>query len=241
MADQLILIAVSFFTATLSGLLGVGGGALLLAILAIYFPPAVLIPIHAIVQLASNLSRAWLSRDEIAWQWVKPFGVGTVLGTVVGSQIFVSLPRKVLELMLALTVLTLVWIPLPKRFDRVAGKTLGVGALNGLVSTLVGANGILLAPFLAREPFGKVKLIATFAASQTIVHATKVVAFLLLGFVIGPHIPLLGGMIVASFAGSYFAKHFHERMPEKPFRAVFKIGVTALALRMLARALTEGD
>lgn len=51
----------TFLTSVISGLIGVAGGAMLLAIMVLAgFPPAVAIPIHAAVQLFSNISRIFL-------------------------------------------------------------------------------------------------------------------------------------------------------------------------------------
>lgn len=53
-AQTAILIVVAFLTSALSGVVGMGGGMLLLSVMAACFPPAVLIPLHGAVQFVSN-------------------------------------------------------------------------------------------------------------------------------------------------------------------------------------------
>ena len=55
--EVVVLWLASFATASISAVLGMAGGILLLAVMLLFLEPAVAIPIHAIAQLASNSSR----------------------------------------------------------------------------------------------------------------------------------------------------------------------------------------
>ena len=52
------LAAASFVTSFITAAFGIGGGGVLLALLASVLPPAALIPVHGLVQLGSNAGRA---------------------------------------------------------------------------------------------------------------------------------------------------------------------------------------
>lgn len=52
------LLATSFVGSFITVAFGIGGGALLLAVMATLVPPAALIPTHGVVQIGSNLGRA---------------------------------------------------------------------------------------------------------------------------------------------------------------------------------------
>lgn len=52
------LMMVSLLTTILGTLAGTGGGLVLLATMAMVFPPAILVPVHTVVQLAVGTSRA---------------------------------------------------------------------------------------------------------------------------------------------------------------------------------------
>ena len=58
----IILIVVSYFTSALTAIVGVGGGIFLIGVMASFLSPAIVIPIHATVQLGSNAGRAALMR-----------------------------------------------------------------------------------------------------------------------------------------------------------------------------------
>ena len=57
MSSELILAVAAFLTATVSGVIGFGGGMLLIAIMPMFLPPLAVVPVHGVVQLASNASR----------------------------------------------------------------------------------------------------------------------------------------------------------------------------------------
>ena len=72
LSDNVVLglLAASFAGSFITVVLGIGGGALLLAIMASFLPAAALIPVHGVVQFGSNSTRAALLRDGIQWpEW----------------------------------------------------------------------------------------------------------------------------------------------------------------------------
>jgi uncharacterized membrane protein YfcA len=62
----LVALAV-FFTSTLSGVFGMAGGLLLLALLLSVLPVATAIAVQGAIQIIANGSRAWFSREYIDW------------------------------------------------------------------------------------------------------------------------------------------------------------------------------
>jgi uncharacterized membrane protein YfcA len=213
-----------------------GGGILLMGVMATMLPPAVVIPVHGLVQLASNGSRAVLSWNAINWKIVWPFGIGALVGAAVGGQFAVSLPEDTSRIVLALFILAMTWVPTPKAAPKIPGKFFWVGMGSTFLSMFIGATGPLQAPFFLRDGLTKDSVIATKAATQVFQHITKVVAFIALGFAVGPFLPLIGVMIVAVILGSYAGKLVLNRVPEKLFFWFFKITITALAIHMLIRA-----
>jgi uncharacterized membrane protein YfcA len=68
---QLAILAVAAFaTSTLSGMLGLAGGMTLLAVLLLFYEPLVAIPLHGVIQLVSNGSRAWIQRKHVEGELV---------------------------------------------------------------------------------------------------------------------------------------------------------------------------
>ena len=91
------LVALSLFTSALTAAAGIGGGLVLLSVMASFLPPIIVIPTHGVVQLGSNAGRAVLLRQHIDRGILLPFVLGSVLGIVLGAKLFVALPTPVLD------------------------------------------------------------------------------------------------------------------------------------------------
>ncbi len=229
----LLLCGVSFLGSFIAAAMGLGGGALVLATMALFLPPAVLIPLHGTVQLGSNFGRAALLRSHILTEIVPAFLIGTILGAAIGVQFVIALPISLLQAVLAAFILYSTWAP--KFRASSPGKTtfFGLGLLGAFVTMFVGATGPLVAPFTAAASDQRQQVVATHATLMTIQHGLKIIAFGVVGFAFGPYLPLLAGLLVCGFAGTYTGRYLLDRLPERAFRIGLKAILTAIALRLL--------
>jgi hypothetical protein len=59
--------------------------------MAVVMPPASVIPVHTVVQLASGVTRTMIMWWYVMWSTLVPFMIGAALGAVAGTKVFVSL------------------------------------------------------------------------------------------------------------------------------------------------------
>ena len=236
-SGAIFLVATSFVTSALTGAIGLGGGLFMLAVLATMLPPPVVIPVHGVVQIGSNLGRAVLMRGHIARDLLAPFALGTVIGIPLGAMVVTELPIDLLRLLLALFVLWAVWAPKLKPTKLGLPWFVPVGAVTSFVTMFLGATGPFVAVFVNPERLGRHRTVATHAACMTVQHTFKVAAFTAIGFAFLPWLPLLALMIAMGFLGTIFGRRFLDRLPEATFAAIFKWVLTALALKLAYDAL----
>jgi uncharacterized membrane protein YfcA len=74
---------------------------------------------------------------------------------------------------------------------------------------------------------------------MTIVHIAKLAAFIFVGFAVGSFAPLMAAMIVTGAAGNWLGEVALHHTPERSFRLVLQLTLTALALRLLWVAARE--
>ena len=231
------LVGLALVTSALTAAAGIGGGLVLLGVMASFLPPAVVLPVHGVVQLGSNAGRAALMRRHIDGRIVMPFALGSVLGIMIGAKLFVALPTPVLQAVLGAFVLAAVWLP-GLRASRIAHWAFAVVGLVGSFCTMfVGATGPFVASFIRPERLERHAVVATHATCMTLQHTLKVVAFGFLGFAFLPWVPLLAVMIGAGFVGTVLGRRLLDRLPHRAFQQAFKIILTVLALRLLYEAL----
>lgn len=234
-----ILCGVSFLGSLIAGALGLGGGVLVLATMANLLPPTVLIPIHGVVQLGSNLSRAVLSWRRTLISIVPPFLVGSIIGAALGGQFIVALPKYLLQAVIAVFILVSTWAPKFQSTSTGQIKFFFVGALTTIVTMFVGGTGVLVGAFVAPACKERHQFVSTHSVVMTIQHGLKIVTFVLLGFAFGPYIPLLIGLVLFSFLGSYAGKLALNRLPERIFRIALRATLTVLSLQLLYNALRQ--
>jgi len=233
------LVVLSLFTSALTAAAGIGGGLVLLSVMASFLPPVVVIPIHGVVQLGSNAGRAALMRQHIDRHILLPFVLGSLLGIALGAKLFVALPTPVLQTILGLFVLASVWLPKLKASKIPHRGFAIVGIVSSFCTMFVGATGPFIASFISPERLVRHAVVATHASCMTVQHSLKVIAFGFLGFAFLPWVPLLMTMVGAGFLGTILGKRLLDRLPHRIFARAFKVILTLLALRLLyAAAMT---
>ena len=237
LATTLLLIAASFLTAVITTAVGIGGGLAMLAIMANVLPVAAIVPIHGVVQTTNNTSRAFLLRKYLVVPIFIWFSVGGLLGIILASQVVVSLPLNLLQIILGSFILYSVWAPKLKNFSSGKASLFFGGIISSAASMFIGASGPITLAFLPRSELTRQQLVSTHAAIMVLQHGLKILALGVLGFVYTPWIGLLVAMLVSGFFGTIAGRAILWRIPEAKFRLVFKIMLTVLALRMLYQAL----
>ncbi|NOZ32326.1 MAG: sulfite exporter TauE/SafE family protein, partial [Alphaproteobacteria bacterium] len=212
-----------------------GGGSLMIAVMAIYFPPAIVIPVHGCIQLASNGGRAAVQRAHIQWRFAFWFALGSAFGAAVGGQIAILLPENLFKAAIGLFILYLVWIPRRTAPTDGAPATVLAGLFTSAISMVVGISGPLVAAFL-RGLKDRRQIVGTHAFLMSVQNLFKVLAFVLLGFAFTQYLPFIIAMAIAGFLGTLIGSQLLDRLPERLFRLGFRIVLTGVALELLRRA-----
>jgi len=232
----ILLVVCAAFTSFVTASIGVGGGVMLLAIMAQILPPEVIIPVHGIVQLGSNFGRATMSARHIDWHLIAWFAPGAIVGGVLGSFVIVTLPPQYLYLSIGLFTLFLCWSPkLPAVAVGRAGTT-AIGGVTTFLTLFVGATGPIVGAFINQRNVDRFAIVATFAAAMSIQHMLKAGIFQSVGFDLRPWIGLTLAMIATGAIGTWTGLKLLKRFPDRWFRPAFRIVLSLLALRLLWQA-----
>jgi len=230
------LLAAAFVGSAVSGTLGLGGGVLLVAVMAAILPPAIVVPVHGAVQLASNGTRTLALLRRVRWPIVALYAPPMVLGAWLGLRLYRGGELAWFQPAIgALVLASLLAERLgPARGRLPAGLLVPAGVGGGFLTIAVGATGPYLAALLVRGPLERRELVATQAAIQTFGHFLKIPAFLLVGFSWGEHAGLILPLVASVVAGTWAGTRLLHRLPEEAFRRVFRVVLGALAVRLLA-------
>lgn len=242
---EVIIVGIAaLLTSILSAIAGLGGGVILLLVIAQFVAPTVAIPIQGAIQIVSNGSRAALLRKNVSWPLVGWASVLLLPASFLGVAVATALPENAIRVFLGVFVLILAWRPQLLKFGGARSSTpqesrpllIGVGALSGFLNTTVGASGPMTSPFYKAVTVSHVAFVASAATTQVLAHISKLIAFSAGGWSIADHVPMIAVGIAGVIVGSWIGTRLLGRIPELALDKIFKFVLTALALRVLFKA-----
>ena len=234
-----ILCVTAFATSILSAVIGMAGGITLLAVMLLFLEPLVAIPLHGVIQLLSNGSRAVIQREHVARGILYRYALPLLPMGFVGLAIARALPSEGIRLLIGVFVLLATWAPgrllLGTHPEQLAPgrRFLLLGAVTGVLSITVGATGPLIAPFFLGVGLTRQGIVGTKAACQTLGHLAKITVFGVAGFAfaeyLGPLLLLCAMVVIGTWVGSRLL----ERVSELWFTRLYKGVLTLIAIRLV--------
>jgi len=246
----------------LAGLMGIGGGMIMVPFMAFIltakgFPADYVVKMAVATSLATicftSLSsvRAHHKRGAVLWPVVKLLAPGILLGSLIGAQIAVALPTKILSSLFALfvafsaTQMFLDRKPKPTRTLPSGLGMFGMGNLIGLLSSLVGAGGAFISvPFMTWCNVKIHQAVATSAALGFPIALAGTLGYIWAGqdmpnmppgSVGYLYVPGLVFVSLASMSTAPLGARTAHRMDIRPLKRVFAVALYILAAYFLIR------
>ena len=258
--DILILLSMGGLAGMMAGLLGIGGGIIIVPVLALVFGHqgvdqgvimhvAIGTSLATIVITSLSSIRAHQRRGAIDWQVFRTITPGIVVGGMLGALIAKQLSGDTLRIIFGVFML-LVALQMaigntaaPQRgLPRPPGM-LGVGLGIGTVASLMGVGGgSMSVPFLTWCNVGVRIAVATSAAIGLPIAASGALSYIVSGWQqanLPPwsagyvNFPAFVGIVVASTAFAPLGAGLAHRLPPKILRRLFAGFLLVLGARML--------
>lgn len=225
----------------ISAVAGLGGGILLLSVLLQFMDPAVAIPVHAVIQLASNSSRSLLLRQHIDLAVVWRFCLLLIPGGILGLLVADSMPVPLGRIVIASFALVVVWQPgLLGRLSSLLGggarSFVPLGAIAGFANIPFGVTGPAVAPVFRSFLPTKEAMMATFGATQTVGHLVKVGVYAGDGFDFSAYLAIMAAGVLAVTVGTWLGTRVLSSLDEARFASIFRWTLTIIALRVIFTA-----
>jgi uncharacterized membrane protein YfcA len=246
----------------LAGLLGIGGGMVMVPLLALLFTARGFAPEH-VMHLALATAMASVIFTSIAsvaahhrhgavhWPIARAMAPGMAagaLGAALGAGLVPTRPlAAAFTMFLFLAAARMMFESGPEAARPLPGRArlAAAGAAIGALSSLLAAGGAFLSiPYLARRGVPLRGAIGTAAASGFPIALAGTAGYVLqglrveglpagaLGYV---YLPALALVVAASMPAAPLGARLAHRLPVRPLRILFALVLLALALRMLVR------
>ena len=229
-SDAIIMIIASLATSFLTAAFGIGGGAALLALLALMLPPAALIPVHSVVQFGSNVGRLLIMIFTVYWKPFIPFCIGTIIGCCIAGVFVIQLPPFVIQLAVGFFILWIVFAQMPAiptKFVFLAG------VISSFVSMFIGATGTFVGAVVKSMKLQPVQNVATHSGLTTFRHFSKSFVFGFVGFNFSEYLILICGMIISGFVGTVLGRKVLINFGAGYFKPALNFIFVAIALKLL--------
>ena len=233
--DLLIIFAISFIAATISGAAGFGGALVLLPVLTGIVGIKAAVPILTIGQIFGNASRTWFGRQELKWQPILFFLVTAIPLSILGSYLFTDIDPKKIKIGIGIfLILLVVYRRLKIQKISLGNKGMFIGGgLTGFLSGLAGSAGPLGAAFFLGLNLTPTAYIASEVFTALSMHLTKTIVYNKYSL-IGLNEIYYGLFIgVAMILGSWTGKKIIEKLPRDKFLILVEILLIISGLQLI--------
>ena len=235
-----IIAATTFVAAFVSGIFGMVGGQILLAVLLYYLPVATAMTVFSGVMFVNGSWRSLLWRQHIHW----PVTIRYMAGAFVayGVMLLIAYVPSKPVIYLGIGLLPLLGELVPKKFApdiTRRGMALFGGFLITALQISVGAAGNVLDMFFQASPLNRHVIVATKAITQLFSQAIRFAYFGALLDSLGNIAPwwFFAGLVLVSAAGTSAGGGVLNRMSDTNFRKGTRYLIWALSVAYVARGL----
>jgi uncharacterized membrane protein YfcA len=235
--EILLLSAAAFCTSALTAVVGAGGGTALIAIMLQVMSPVVAIPVHGVVQLASNTTRVWLMWQHMAWPIIFRFAALMPLGVWLGLELFQGLPTETIQILIGCFILISLaarQIGKWRESDVPLWAFFPIGFVTGALNMVVGVIAPILGVLIIRKDLSKETMVGTLGFFGLLGNLLKIAGFSIIGFSFIEFGPTILFMVPAAVIGTRVGRAVLARIDERYFMLGFRIVLIGLALKLIA-------
>jgi len=258
--ELLILLSMGALAGTLAGLLGIGGGVIIVPVLAMVFQhQGVAIDVLMHVSIGTSLAtivvtslssiRAHQKRGAIDWSVFRRITPGIIVGGFLGSVLADAIPGEELRVLFAIfmflvaTQMMIAGTPAPHRTLPQTPGILAVGVVIGAIAALMGVGGgAMSVPFMTWCNVHIRQAVATSAAIGFPIALAGAAGFMITGWgneLLPPwsagyiNLPAFTGIVVASILFAPLGAKLAHTIPPTMLKRTFAILLYVLGTRML--------
>jgi uncharacterized protein len=232
--DVAILLILGLAAGSITTVAGIGGGMLLVLVLAMTRDPVTALAITAPALFLGNIHRLIMFRRSIDTTIVRKFVIGALPGAVLGAIFAAALPpsfiRWTLAAMVGVSILT-AWRMPTLQLNR--GVMLPAGVFIGGLTGTSGGAGILTAPVLLAMNLSGEAFVATISACVSVMHVGRFVGYGAAGFITPGVLADSAVVAVAILAGNFCGKRLRpltQRIPGRTLEYSVLVACATFAL-----------
>jgi uncharacterized protein len=219
---------------------GFGSSAFFVPIANVFLDFKSVLGITALFHLSSNVSKLFLFRQGLDWKLLLRFGVPGVIGVVVGGLLSNVFSEVVLSVVLAgfLILMSSLLLVRPQlALPATTPYAVTGGGLSGFLAGIMGTGGAIRGLTLAAFNLDKQVFVATSAAIDLGIDASRSVIYVYNGYVHQHDLIYIPFLLAIGLLGSWLGKLVLDRLQHGTFRIIVLVSLLGMGVFTLYRAM----
>ena len=218
-APAIIIVAYTVF-----GLSGFGSTVISVPVLAHFLPVSYLVPLMALLDLASAAFLGTANREHLSKPEMKRIIPWMFLGFVIGATLLVGVPDRYLRTALGIFAMAVgVYSIVNPELHRTISKwwSVPVGLVGGSLATVFGAGGPIYAAYLSGRLHDKTVIRSTMSTLISVSAFSRAVLYAVTGLIL--HVAIFAGFAVLApfvWVGLKVGDRIHVNLSQKQMRRV---------------------
>lgn len=230
---QYLFLVFALFAEVIGTIGGFGSSVFFVPIANFYFDFHSVLGITAVFHLSSNLSKILLFREGLDRKLLLSIGLPSVVFVVLGGYLSSLVSGDLLGICLGLFLIALSLLFLIRSNLVIKPNTsnsLIGGSLSGFSAGLLGTGGAIRGLTMAAFNLEKSVFIATSAAIDMMIDASRTVVYYQNGYIHGHDLKYIPFLFVIGILGSYIGKRMLAYIPQDRFRRISLYLILAIGL-----------
>lgn len=236
---SVILFYILALLAEIAGTIGgFGSSIFLIPIAGLFFDFETVLAITGVLHVFSNIFKIRLFKTGIDYKLLLLIGIPSVILVFIGALLTKYINLQYAEFILSLFLIVFSLLLLIKPHLKVKANSFNAmsgGSIAGFLAGLIGTGGAIRGFCLAAFDLEKNIFIATSAAIDLGVDATRSVVYLANGYLEVNYYYMIPILLAIAYIGTYIGKLILAKMPQERFKKVVLFFVLGIGLFMLGK------
>lgn len=239
---SILFLSLSLLAEIIGTVGGFGSSVFFVPIANFFFDFQSVLGLTALFHVSSNLSKIALFRKGLDKKLLLTIGIPSVIFVIIGGLLTNYVNTLVLEIALGIFLVAISLLFLIKK-DLVINpeprESIIGGAISGFSAGLLGTGGAIRGITMAAFDLEKSVFIATSAAIDFSIDATRTIVYFENGFIHTHDLIYVPFLIIISWIGTYIGKYILQFIPQNKFKQIALFLILGIGLLMLIKSIIK--
>jgi uncharacterized membrane protein YfcA len=240
MLSTFIFLFLAFLSEIIGTVGGFGSSVFFVPMAQFFLDFKTVLMLTAILHDFSNTSKLLLFRKSIDRRLLLLYGIPSTIFVIIGALLSNYLQFQYAELALGIFLILFsgfVFMFPAFRLATTNASAISGGTVAGFLAGLIGTGGAIRGMSLTAFNLEKNTFIATSAAIDFFVDASRTIVYLFNGYLLTSHLFYIPFLLAAAFLGSYAGKQLLKKISQENFRKIVLSLLLLIGITMVVRAL----